>query len=376
MSSDEHLRLLRQDLNTWNKWREENPNVRPDLSRADLSKTLLTEANLKKANFFRANLIGANLIEANLSEANLREVSLWGANLWGANLSKADLREADLIGVNFEAANLTKTNLEGTDLSRANLSRADLRETNLTNARIAWTLFGDVYLNSVRGLDTVKHLGPSTIGIDTLCRSEGTIPESFLRGTGVPEGLIQRFPVIIRETTQLDEGLTTITLRYHEYETPEHLPMSLTPQFISTTLCEYLQAIAEIQSIIDQMHDISTEPVTIRELSHYPPITIILAGASEWLEVVRYDINPWRQRHTPKVTRFDYKTLPESEREKPENMTARFELDRAKFQLIINVIRRMAPELPEADRIVYIDRLLTPIMTVATSPLEIEDIAD
>jgi hypothetical protein len=42
----------------------------------------------------------------------------------------------------------------------------------------------------VKGLDSVKHLGPSVVGIDTIYRSKGKIPESFLRGAGVPENFI------------------------------------------------------------------------------------------------------------------------------------------------------------------------------------------
>jgi hypothetical protein len=48
----------------------------------------------------------------------------------------------------------------------------------------------DVDLSTVRGLDTVEHRGPSSIGIDTIYRSHGKIPESFLRGAGVPENFI------------------------------------------------------------------------------------------------------------------------------------------------------------------------------------------
>jgi len=48
----------------------------------------------------------------------------------------------------------------------------------------------DVNLSLVQGLDTVKHIGPSIIGIDTLYRSQGNIPEVFLRGAGVPDDFI------------------------------------------------------------------------------------------------------------------------------------------------------------------------------------------
>ncbi len=39
----------------------------------------------------------------------------------------------------------------------------------------------------VKNLEAVRHEGPSTIGIDTIYRSQGKIPEAFLRGAGVPD---------------------------------------------------------------------------------------------------------------------------------------------------------------------------------------------
>jgi hypothetical protein len=42
----------------------------------------------------------------------------------------------------------------------------------------------------VKGLETVKHEGPSTIGIDTIYRSNGDIPEVFLKGAGVDDTFI------------------------------------------------------------------------------------------------------------------------------------------------------------------------------------------
>lgn len=66
----------------------------------------------------------------------------------------------------------------------------DLRGTNLRGVAIAWTTFGDNDLSSVKGLETIKHRAPSTIGIDTIIRSGGNIPEIFLRGVGVPDVFI------------------------------------------------------------------------------------------------------------------------------------------------------------------------------------------
>jgi TIR domain len=42
----------------------------------------------------------------------------------------------------------------------------------------------------VKNLETVDHIGPSTIGIDTIYRSQGRIPEAFLKGAGVPDSFL------------------------------------------------------------------------------------------------------------------------------------------------------------------------------------------
>jgi hypothetical protein len=55
---------------------------------------------------------------------------------------------------------------------------------------VGLSIFSNNDLSSVKGLDTVSHSAPSTIGIDTLYNSGGNIPEVFLRGCGVPETFI------------------------------------------------------------------------------------------------------------------------------------------------------------------------------------------
>jgi len=76
------------------------------------------------------------------------------------------------------------------DLSEADLSGARLSGAYLTGAFFYQTIVGNVDLSQARGLDQVQHRGPSTIGIDTICRSKGEIPESFLRDAGAPDTFI------------------------------------------------------------------------------------------------------------------------------------------------------------------------------------------
>ena len=36
MANKDHLDLLKKEVAAWNEWREENPDIRPDLSMANL----------------------------------------------------------------------------------------------------------------------------------------------------------------------------------------------------------------------------------------------------------------------------------------------------------------------------------------------------
>jgi uncharacterized protein YjbI with pentapeptide repeats len=240
MAQAEHLTTLRQGVEPWNIWRERNAGVRPDLSgalllaadlrgtdlsgavllaadlrgadlrgadlsrailsEADLSSTDLSEADLSRAYLNGARLVGANLRGAVLRSANLREAdlsraALREANLRGALLGGASLREAGLIGASLASAELRGADLSGANLTNALLVGADLQRANLhavvlRRARLGGVVFAGVDLSSALDLESVQHLAPSFLDIDTLYRSGGRLPEAFLRGCGVPEPLV------------------------------------------------------------------------------------------------------------------------------------------------------------------------------------------
>jgi hypothetical protein len=93
-------------------------------------------------------------------------------------------------------ANFTRAVLKA-NLTEADLSEATLNQTEFAGARIASTHFGCVDLSEARGLGEIEHLRPSSLGIDTLYISKGRIPDSFLRGCGVPDELIAYVPSLI-----------------------------------------------------------------------------------------------------------------------------------------------------------------------------------
>jgi uncharacterized protein YjbI with pentapeptide repeats len=198
MANGEHLAKLREGVEAWNGWRLSNAIVVPDLSGADLSGADLGKVNLHRllpkvgweidelaysggVDLGRADLAGADLSRTNLTLASLYKARLRGAILTAANLEGANLRRADVSQANFDGADLIAANLNGADLDGANLAWTTIDRTT----------FIDNDLANTKGLETVRHGGPSMIGIDTIYRSQGKIPLAFLRGAGVPENFIE-----------------------------------------------------------------------------------------------------------------------------------------------------------------------------------------
>lgn len=181
MANPEHVAVVRRGAEAIAEWRRSNPGVELDLVRADLA--------------------GAELPGADLAGADLG-----GANLWAADLSGASLSGARLVVANLTLVNLTKADLSEASLYVATLKNTNLRGVNFSQARLADTSLGGVDLSQCAGLATVQHIGPSSVGVDTLIasfRSAGNklTPElkTFFRGAGVPQELLDALPAIVAE---------------------------------------------------------------------------------------------------------------------------------------------------------------------------------
>ena len=167
MANQEHFDILKQGVEVWNQWRKEHPDTEPNLSgiRFGGSRTNLKNINLSGTDLGFCNMTYANFSGANLSGANFMGTYLMGATLRG-------------------------TTLRGARLNVTNLSKADLTEADFSDAILSLTIFGNVDLQRAKGLERVKHASPSIIDIQTVYRSQGNIPETFLRGAGVPDSFI------------------------------------------------------------------------------------------------------------------------------------------------------------------------------------------
>lgn len=151
MANEEHLKILKQGVEVWNRWRRENPGIRP--------------------------------------------------NLVGTKLSNIDLHSVNLRGVDVRYVNLSGTNLGHAYLGEANLSYADFYGAILSGALFESTILGDLNLSNVKGLETCIHNAPSIIDHRTLAKS-GQLPLSFLRGVGLPDTYIDYIPALFNQPLQ------------------------------------------------------------------------------------------------------------------------------------------------------------------------------
>lgn len=196
---------------------------------ANLSGTNFEGARLDRANFKGAILKGANLRMSNLTGASFKGANLEGANLDGASLIAIDCYEAELNKVNFSNADLSESNLRLARLRGANLFEVKLHNADLSHVNIGNTIFTNVDLSETRGLKTVQHVFSSTIGVDTLQLSKGKIPDTFLRGCGLPDWEIESAKLYTPDLN--NEGINKIIYKIYDLRATQALQIS--PLFIS-----------------------------------------------------------------------------------------------------------------------------------------------
>ncbi len=210
MANEEHLRILNQGVETWNVWRQDNPETKPNLVGAYLDNALLEGVHLdgaclQESSLRSARLAGASLIGASLNQARLDKVLLEDARLDDAFLCRANLDETRASRSRWDGARLDRANFRDAKLVEASLCRTRLRHVCfdgadlfcavVNDAEMGETSFGGIDLSAITGLATVTHHCPSNIATNTLDLtveglSEESLTrrgevESFLRGAGL-----------------------------------------------------------------------------------------------------------------------------------------------------------------------------------------------
>jgi uncharacterized protein YjbI with pentapeptide repeats len=86
MANHRHVEILSHGVTAWNRWRAEDPDIKPNLSgvnlcKAKLSNINLRQADLRKTDLREADLAGADLVKADLRNANCRAAKVICADL-------------------------------------------------------------------------------------------------------------------------------------------------------------------------------------------------------------------------------------------------------------------------------------------------------
>jgi hypothetical protein len=248
MANPEHLAILKQGVEAWNRWRVERIDSNPELF----------EENVDPIDLSFADLQGADL-----SHFNLGGVLFTAANLCWANLNHTYLFEADV-----GAANLTSANMDS---------------ANLEDAYVGSTVFADIDLSNVKGLETIRHGSPSTIGIDTIYKSKGKIPHVFLRRAGVPENFITYMASLVG--TGIEFCSLFISYSTHDQEFADRLYADLQAKGVR---CWF--APQDMRSG-KKVHEQIDEAIRV-----YDKLLLILSPASMESEWVKTEISKARKR--------------------------------------------------------------------------------
>ena len=130
MADSNHVSKIKEGAAAWNRWREEGPDVLPDLGWANLNGLNLDGVVFAKSVLKLAFCKGCSFVGADFSGASMR-----GVNLEGCDLRGAVFREANLEGAHMLGADLTGANFDGANLKLANFDGAVLKDADLTGAK-------------------------------------------------------------------------------------------------------------------------------------------------------------------------------------------------------------------------------------------------
>ncbi|MDH7510403.1 MAG: pentapeptide repeat-containing protein [Methanolinea sp.] len=205
---------LCDDPDNWNRWRLENPDIKPIIHRSYFRSFVSTGydengefikdftnwgifadgnqvvgesfarrvnrdqivdgrkeegAYLEGINLDSSYLKEIELLDANLHKASIQETNLRIANLYGADLSDAFIKNTDLTKADLRHVNFTNTKIIGCTLEFANLVDATIENSHFENCNIhgisAWNLKGKP--NVQRNLRITKDDEP-TVTVDDL----------------------------------------------------------------------------------------------------------------------------------------------------------------------------------------------------------------
>jgi hypothetical protein len=214
------------------------------------------------------------------------------------------------------------------------------------------------------------------------------------------------FPFPIKDILSIDETAKSVQITFDtDIGTIEQ---SLTSEYLKSTILPYLSAITDIQRILDKIQNKNSGEVKIKSISQNSPISVSLDGASQAIQTIIEYVIPWKRKYAEEIAQLSIsdkqaeietkraevlekraratKDRAESEkllaeigvkkaettRMELENEKLRLELQRAKIQMALDVLKEIAPNIPETEKVEHLLRLLPPLDVIIFSNLEIK----
>jgi uncharacterized protein YjbI with pentapeptide repeats len=157
-----------------------------DFTGAELTRTYLNFSTLRRCTFADAKMRGVDLTRCDLSDSVLVGADLSGSNFSNSNLRGCNLSYTMLAGAVLNDVDLRGANLQHAELVTATLSGVRLAQAALSHAHLSRTVFARCHdLHEALGLDSLEHLSPSSIDMESLRACLGGLTDDFLEAVGV-----------------------------------------------------------------------------------------------------------------------------------------------------------------------------------------------
>lgn len=128
----------------------------------------------------------------------------------------------------------------------------------------------------------------------------------------------------------------------------------LTPQHLRTSLAPYLEALDELQQLIDQMQGLEAVPVRVLSISESRSVHVTVEGAVQVLQWLNETLLPWRAHHTDRGILRDPRSL-----------------GREEIELSFALTSKLAPWLSKTEKKNYVVKLLPALHVLLTSDLTV-----
>lgn len=191
-------------------------------------------------------------------------------------------------------------------------------------------------------------------------------------------------------------------------------PSKLTLKFVKADVIPYLDAIAELQQVIDRLRNRDFTEITIRSLSQNSPISVSLEGAAEATETIRDMVVPWRRQHATEMSQLETqeklaqietlkaevlekrahaekertearkldvetnsgKIAVDVEKLRLENEQLRLQIQESRINLALRIVETLKPNLTDSQRLALALQLLEPLGVLTDSTLQIAEVSE